>query len=67
MVARTWSELAVNGIKDSPKKEAEILIKMFHIMIHCFLDKTQMKGKYCVDILIQLFHYYMRFAIDSSK
>ena len=31
MVAWSWTELAVNGIKDSPKKESEILIKMFHI------------------------------------
>ena len=35
MVAWTWSELAVNGIKDSPKKESEILIKMFHIIMSC--------------------------------
>ena len=33
MVAWTWSELAVNGIKDSPKKEPEILIKIFHIIM----------------------------------
>ena len=33
MVAWTWSELAVNGIKDSPKKKSEILIKMFHIIM----------------------------------
>ena len=33
MVAWSWSELAVNGIEDSPKKEAEILIKMFHIIM----------------------------------
>ena len=33
MVAWSWSEFAVNGIKDSPKKEAEILIKMFHIIM----------------------------------
>lgn len=32
MVAWSWSEFAVNGIKDSPKKESEILIKMFHII-----------------------------------
>ena len=24
MVARTWTELAVNGIKDSPKKEPKL-------------------------------------------
>ena len=35
MVAWTWSELAVNGIKDSPKKESEIFIKMFHIIMSC--------------------------------
>ena len=33
MVAWTWSELAVYGIEDSPKKEPEILIKMFHIIM----------------------------------
>ena len=33
MVAWSWSEIAVNGIEDSPKKEAEILIKMFHIIM----------------------------------
>ena len=33
MVAWSWSELAVYGIKDSPKKESEILIKMFHIIM----------------------------------
>ena len=32
-----------------------------------FFDKTQMNGKYCVDILIPLFHCYMRYAIDSCK
>ena len=32
MVAWSWTELAVYGIKDSPKKESEILIKMFHII-----------------------------------
>ena len=43
MVAWTWSELAVYGIKDSPKKESEILIKMFHIylIVHCFLIKRK--------------------------
>ena len=43
MVARSWSELAVNGIKDAPKKEPEILIKMFHIylIVHCFLIKRK--------------------------
>ena len=33
-----------NGIKNSPKKETEILIKMFHIilsLIHCFLIKRK--------------------------
>lgn len=35
MVAWTRSELAVNGIKNSPKKEPEILIKMFHIIMSC--------------------------------
>lgn len=41
MVAWSWSELAVYGIKDSPKKESEILIKMFNIylIVHCFLVK----------------------------
>ena len=33
MVAWTWSEFSVYGIKDSPKKESEILIKMFHIIM----------------------------------
>ena len=33
MVTRSWSELAVNGIENSPKKEPEILIKMFHIIM----------------------------------
>ena len=33
MVAWSWSELVVYGIKDSPKKEPEILIKMFHIIM----------------------------------
>ena len=33
MVAWSWPELAVYGIKDSPKKESEILIKMFHIIM----------------------------------
>ena len=33
MVAWTWSELAVYGIEDSPKKEPEILIKMLHIIM----------------------------------
>ena len=33
MVAWSWSEFAVNGIKDSPKKKSEILIKMFHIIM----------------------------------
>ena len=32
-----------------------------------FFDKTQMNGNYCVDILIPLFHCYMRYAIDSCK
>ena len=43
MVAWSWSELAVNSIKDSPKKESEILIKMFHIylIVHCFLIKRK--------------------------
>lgn len=44
MVARTRSELAVYGIKDSPKKEPEILIKMFHMIImsydSLFFDKN---------------------------
>ena len=46
MVAWTWSELAVYGIKDSPKKESEILIKMFHIylIVHCFLIKRKWTG-----------------------
>ena len=51
MVAWAWSELAVNGIEDSPKKESEILIKMFHIIMSydsLLLDKTQMDGKYCI-------------------
>ena len=57
MVAWSWSELVVYGIKDSPKKESEILIKMFHIylIVHCFLIKTQMNGKYCIDILFLFF------------
>lgn len=33
MVAWSWTEFAVNGIKDSPKKESEILIKMFHTIM----------------------------------
>lgn len=38
-----------------------------HVFDSLLFDKTQMNGKYCVDILIQLFHYYMRYAIDSRK
>lgn len=43
MVSWSWSELAVYGIKNSPKKEPEILIKMFHIyiIVHCFLIKRK--------------------------
>ena len=33
MVAWTRTELTVYGIKDSPKKEPEILINMFHIIM----------------------------------
>lgn len=33
MVARSWTEFAVYGIKNSPKKESEILIKIFHIIM----------------------------------
>ena len=33
MVARTRTELAVYGIKDSPKEEAKVLKKMFHIIM----------------------------------
>ena len=46
MVAWSWAELAVYGIKDSPKKEPEILIKMFHIylIVHCFLIKRKWMG-----------------------
>ena len=55
MVAWSWSELAVYGIKDSSKKESEILIKMFHkIMSYNSLlfDKTQMNGKYSVNAVL---------------
>ena len=67
MVSWTWTELAVYSIKDSPKKEPEILIKMFHIMIHCFLDKTQMNGKYCIDILFLFFICVTPSTLASSR
>ena len=35
MVAWSWTEFAVYDIKNSPKKEPEILIKMFHIIMSC--------------------------------
>lgn len=41
MVAWAWSEIAVYDIKDSPKKEAEILIKKFHILFFCLLIKRK--------------------------
>lgn len=39
MVAWSWPEFAVYGIKDLPNKETKILIKMFHIimpLVLCF-------------------------------
>ena len=70
MVAWTWSELAVYGIKDSPKNEAEILIKMFHIN-HVFdsllFDKTQMDGIYCIVIFFLFFICVMPSILASSR
>ena len=79
MVAWTRSEFAVNGIEDTPKKETEILIKMFHIIMYlilCFLIKRKWMGNIVLDILFReklsrkefcSFHYYMRYAINSRK
>lgn len=50
MVAWSWSELAVNGIKDSPKKESEILIKMFHIIMS-YYSLLLIKRKWMVNIV----------------
>lgn len=64
MVAWSWSELAVYGIKDSPKKESEILIKMFHTIMSynsLLFDKTQMNAIYCVSKIIPSFY------VDKSK
>ena len=53
MVAWSWSELAVNGIKDSPKKESEILIKMFHIIM--FYDSLLLiKRKWMENIVLDM-------------
>ena len=52
MVAWSWSELAVNSIKDSPKKESEILIKMFHI-INVFDSLLLIKRKWMENIVFQ--------------
>ena len=70
MVAWTWSELAVYGIKDSPKKESEILIKMFHInhvFDSLFFDKTQMDGIYCIVIFFLFFICVMPSILASSR
>ena len=64
MVAWSWSELAVYGIKDSPKKESEILIKMFHTIMSynsLLFDKTQMNAIYCISKIIPSFY------VDKSK
>ena len=70
MVAWSWSEFALNGIKDSPKNEAEILIKMFHIN-HVFdsllFDKTQMDGIYCIVIFFLFFICVMPSILASSR
>ena len=53
MVAWSWSELAVYGIKDSPKKESEILIKMFHIIM--FYDSLLLiKRKWMENIVLDM-------------
>ena len=70
MVAWSWSELAVNGIKDSPKKESEILIKMFHIIMSygsLLFDKTQMDGIYCIVIFFLFFICVMPSILASSR
>ena len=66
MVAWSWSEFAVNGIKDSPKKESEILIKMFHIIMSydsLLFDKNANGWE------ILYWHFlpvlYLRYAIGS--
>ena len=58
MVAWSWSELVVNGIEDSPKKESEILIKMFHIIVSlilCFLIKRKWMG----NIVLAQFDFFL--------
>ena len=70
MVAWSWSELAVYGIKDSPKKESEILIKMFHIIMSygsLLFDKTQMDGIYCIVIFFLFFICVMPSILASSR
>ena len=68
MVAWTWSELAVNGFKDSPKKEAEILIKMFHIIMSCgslLFDKNADEWEILYRHSLPVLN--LRYAIDSRK
>lgn len=68
MVAWSWSELAVNGIKDSPKKESEILIKMFHIIMSygsILFDKNANGWKILYRHSLPVL--YLRYAIDSRK
>lgn len=67
MVAWAWSEIAVYDIKDSPKKEAEILIKKLHILFFLPFDKTQMNGKYCIVIFILFFICVMPSIFASSR
>ena len=70
MVAWSWSELAVYGIKNSPKKESEILIKMFHIIMSydsLLFDKTQMDGIYCIVIFFLFFICVMPSILASSR
>lgn len=69
MVAWSWSGLAVNGIKDSPKKESEILIKMFHIIMSygsLLYDKNangrEILYRHSLPVVL-----YLRYAIDSRK
>ena len=67
MVAWAWSVIAVNGIEDSPKKEAKILIKKFHILFFLPFDKTQMNGKYCIVIFFLFFICVMPSIFASSR
>ena len=67
MVAWAWSEIAVNGIENSPKKEPKILIKKFHILFFLPFDKTQMNGKYCIVIFFLFFICVMPSIFASSR